>query len=172
MHAPVGRVLALAERVEEWPRILAHYRKVGVLAVRPEGRIIEMSAYRDGLPVPVRWRTLQRVDGDGTAASPYRVLYRHIGGVTRGMRVEWRIAPAGGALDVTIVHEFAPPWPWPGPWIALHIVCDFFVHAIADRTLAGIKHAAETQHTTPVTPERDLERVSSDDRARPEGSPR
>ena len=172
MHASAERVLALAERVEDWPRILEHYRKVEVLAVRPEGRIIEMAAYRDGVPAPVRWRTLQRVDGDGTAVAPYRVLYRHIGGVTRGMWVEWQIVAAGDALDVTIVHEFEPPWPWPGPWIARHIVCDFFVHGIADRTLAGIKRAAEAPHATPAAPRRGLEGNTSDDRGRREGSAR
>jgi aromatase len=71
------------------------------------------------------------------------VRYHHIGGVTRGMDVEWRIAPAGDGTDVIIVHRFAPPWPWPGSWIARRLVCGFFVHAIADRTLAGIKAYAE-----------------------------
>jgi hypothetical protein len=140
MHAQAATVLRLAERVEDWPRILAHYRLVAVLAVRPEGRIVEMSAYRMGVPVPVRWRAIQRVD-----AATGRVLYRHIGGVTRGMEVEWRIVPADGGVEVTIVHTFAPPWPWPGPLIARYIVCGFFVHAIADATLAGTKVAAEQQ---------------------------
>lgn len=138
MHAPAATVLDLAARVEQWPRILAHYRLVQVLAARPEGRIVAMSAYRAGVPLPVRWRAIQRVD-----AATNRVIYRHIGGVTRGMYVEWRIVPAARGVDVTIVHEFAPPWPWPGALIARYLVCGFFVHAIADATLAGIKAAAE-----------------------------
>ena len=134
----------MAERVEDWPRILTHYRKVEVLATRPEGRIVEMSAYRAGVPAPVRWRAIQRVEdrSDGSAVLP-RVVYRHIGGITRGMEVAWLLAPVDGGVDVTIVHDFAPNWPWPGRLIARYIVCDFFVHAIADRTLAGIKAAAE-----------------------------
>lgn len=138
MHAPAATVFDLAARVEEWPRILSHYRLVDVRAARPEGRIVEMSAYRAGVPVPVRWRAIQRVD-DPTR----RVIYRHIGGVTRGMYVEWQIVPAPDGVEVTIVHQFAPPWPWPGPLIARYVVCGFFVHAIADATLAGIKAAAE-----------------------------
>lgn len=140
MQATAATVLELAARVEDWPRILPHYRLVEVCAVRPEGRIVEMSAYRKGIPVPVRWRAIQRVD-----AATSGVSYRHIGGVTRGMAVAWRILPAGDGVDVTIVHDFAPPWPWPGPVIARVIVCGFFVHAIADATLAGIKVAAEQQ---------------------------
>lgn len=135
-------VFQLAERVENWPYLLAHYRRVDVLATRPEGRIVEMSAVRPPIPVPVRWRAIQQAEPDTK-----RVLYRHIGGVTRGMEVEWRIMPAGDGVDVTIVHRFAPPWPWPGPWIAREIVCGFFVHAIADRTLAGIKATAEHSGT-------------------------
>ncbi len=136
--APLDTVLSLAERVENWPTILTHYRRVDVLAVRPEGRIVEMAAVRRGVPVAVRWRALHKLDVPGQ-----RVIYRHIGGVTRGMYVEWQLRPIDGGVDVTIVHDFAPNWPWPGPWIARTIVCGFFVHAIADRTLAGIKAAAE-----------------------------
>jgi uncharacterized membrane protein len=138
MHAPPGVILRLAQDVEAWPRLLSHYRQVTALGERPEGRIVEMSALRQPLPVPVRWRAIQRVDaGAGT------ISYRHIGGVTRGMNVEWRIVAAGANTEVTIVHRFAPPWPWPGPWLARRVVCGFFVHVIAEQTLAGIARAAE-----------------------------
>lgn len=124
--------------MEDWPRILSHYRKVDVLAERPEGRIVTMAACRAGVPMPVGWKTLQTLDPDAG-----RVHYRHIGGVTRGMRVEWRLTSGSRGVDTTIIHDFSPPWPWPGPWIARAIVCGFFVHAIADQTLAGIKAMAE-----------------------------
>jgi hypothetical protein len=136
--APAEVVVRLAGRVEDWPKILAHYRRVDVRAVRPEGRIVEMAAVRRGVPVPARWRALQRVE-----AMDFRVLYRHVGGVTRGMVVEWRIVPVTEGVDVTITHDFAPNWPWPGTLIARYIVGAFFVHPIADATLAGIKAQAE-----------------------------
>ena len=91
--------------------------------------------------MPVRWRALQWLQAEHPRTGCY---YRHVGGVTRGMDVEWRIEPSAGGTDVTIVHRFAPNWPWPGALIARYLVCGFFVHAIADRTLAGIKTAAET----------------------------
>jgi hypothetical protein len=142
--APADLVLRLAARVEDWPILLAHYRRVEVLATRPEGRIVEMVAVRRGVPVPVRWRALQRVE-----VTAHRVEYLHIGGVTRGMQVTWQIVPASGGVDVTILHDFAPNWPWPGPLIARYLVCDFFVHAIADATLAGIRAAAEREAPEP-----------------------
>jgi hypothetical protein len=111
---------------------------VNVLAERPEGRIVSMAAFRTGVPLPVGWKTLQKVEPDSS-----RVRYLHIGGVTRGMRVEWRLTSGPRGVEATIVHDFAPPWPWPGPWIARVMICGFFVHAIADQTLAGIKAVAE-----------------------------
>ncbi|HWE64754.1 MAG TPA: hypothetical protein VHB98_23815, partial [Chloroflexota bacterium] len=73
MSADALTVLKLAERVEQWPQVLAHYQRVAVLAHRPEGRIVEMSAFRAGVPLPVRWRAIQRIDADTS-----RVIYRHI----------------------------------------------------------------------------------------------
>jgi len=136
--APIDTIFRLASRVEDWPRILSHYRTVDVLAERPEGRVITMAARRTGVPTPVRWKTLQRLEPDAG-----RVVYRHIGGVTRGMRVEWRLTAGSCGVEAMIIHDFTPPWPWPGPWIARAVVCQFFVHAIADQTLAGIKAVAE-----------------------------
>ncbi len=128
----------LAERVEEWPSLLSHYRKVEIRAERVEGRVVTMAAVRRGVPIPVRWKALQQIDS--TAG---HIVYRHIGGVTRGMYVEWRVTSCLGGVEARIVHDFAPPWPWPGPFLARAIVCNFFVHSIADQTLAGIKAAAE-----------------------------
>jgi uncharacterized membrane protein len=141
MRAPLDVIFRLAVQVEQWPCLLAHYRRVTLLAVRPEGRIVEMSAVRPPLPLPVRWRAIQAEDG-----SVRTVRYRHIGGVTRGMEVEWSMEMAGEIAVVTIVHRFAPPWPWPGPWLARRVVCGFFVHGIAERTLAGLGRAAEQEY--------------------------
>jgi uncharacterized membrane protein len=138
ISAPLDTVFRLAARVEEWPNILSHYRKVEIPAERPEGRVVTMAAVRRGVPIPVRWKALQRIDPDAG-----RIVYRHIGGVTRGMYVEWSLTSCPGGVEAHIVHDFAPPWPWPGPFLARIVVCNFFVHSIADQTLAGIKAAAE-----------------------------
>jgi hypothetical protein len=138
ISAPLDTVLRLAARVEDWPRLLAHYRQVEIRAERAEGRVVTMAAYRRGIPIPVFWKALQRVD-----AAAAHVSYRHIGGITRGMRVEWSLTSCPGGIEARIIHEFAPPWPWPGPWLARMVVCTFFVHSIADQTLVGIKAAAE-----------------------------
>ena len=138
ISAPFDTVFRLAARVEDWPSVLGHYRKVEILAERAEGRVVTMAALRQGIPIPVRWKALQRIDADSG-----RIFYRHIGGITRGMRVEWNLTSGPDGIEARIVHDFAPPWPWPGPLLAQVVVCKFFVHGIADQTLAGIKVAAE-----------------------------
>src|SRR5918911_2224040 len=79
-------VFRLAARVEDWPRLLPHYRWVRVLRQTPESRIIEMAARRD--VIPVRWTAEQRV-----FPRQRRITFRHIGGVTRGMDVVWKLTP-------------------------------------------------------------------------------
>ena len=52
------------------------------------------------------------------------------------MQVEWRIDPLGnGWLEVEIRHVFRPPWPVPDAVVHL-VVGEYFVNAVARRTLA------------------------------------
>lgn len=132
-----------AVRVERWPAILPHYRRV-VRVDGPAGGdgIVEMAAWRPFGPFawPTWWRSRMWVD-----ATRREIRYRHIGGITTGMDVLWTIEPAdGGCSDVTIVHE------WTGPrWGPLRrpaaewVIGPIFVHGIASRTLAGVARAAE-----------------------------
>ena len=86
-------IFRLAAKVEQWPRLLAHYRRVVPLAVRAEGRIVEMSAVRPHpLPFPVRWRAIQVVDA-GTGTVRYPAYQQH----SWGMEVEWHMETAGGS---------------------------------------------------------------------------
>ena len=60
----------------------------------------------------------------------------HIGGFTKGMDVSWLLTPEGDATRVTITHDFTLTWPLIGEFVAHRIVGQFFVDAIARRTLA------------------------------------
>jgi aromatase len=136
MQAPPSRVFSLAAEVEQWPRLLPHYRWVRVGEDRGEARVVEMAARRG--PFPVKWTSLQwRHPGEG------RIVYRHLAGVTVGMEVEWRLTPREGGTEVVIVHDLAPRH-----WLlrlppARRIAAEFFVKGIAARTLYHIKQAAE-----------------------------
>jgi hypothetical protein len=73
------------------------------------------------------------------------VRYRHIGGITRGMDVEWKLEERGDRVDVTIVHEWdGPRWPLISGIAANWVIGPVFIHGIASRTLAGVKRKAES----------------------------
>jgi len=139
--APFDRVFTAASTVTRWPDILPHYRWVRML---DEG-LVEMAAWRPfGLvKYPTWWvseMTIDRPAGE--------IRYRHVRGITRGMDVVWRLVEdgggSGGAVDVEIVHTWeGPRWPLIGGLAANLVIGPIFIHGIASRTLAGIKHAAE-----------------------------
>lgn len=143
ISAPADRVYAAASTVERWPEILPHYRWVRVLEPRDGGALVEMAAWR---PFgPLRWPTWWVSDMEVSPTARV-VRYRHVRGITMGMHVVWRVTPAPGregVTDVEIVHEWGgPPWPL-GGLIARLIIGPVFIHAIASRTLAGIRRHLE-----------------------------
>jgi hypothetical protein len=72
------------------------------------------------------------------------VRYRHVRGITAGMDVEWTLRDAADGVDVSIVHEWSgPAWPLIRQPAAEWVIGPVFVHGIASRTLAGLKHAVE-----------------------------
>ena len=139
--APFDRVFTAASSVTRWPDILPHYRWVRLL----DDGLVEMAAWRPfGLvKYPTWWvseMTIDRPAGE--------IRYRHVRGITRGMQVMWRMVEVGGGsggnVDVEIVHTWdGPRWPLIGRLAANLVIGPVFIHGIASRTLAGIKHAAE-----------------------------
>jgi ribosome-associated toxin RatA of RatAB toxin-antitoxin module len=138
-------VFAYAARVEDWPRLLPHYRSVRVIASGGGGRLVEMRARRDR--IPVWWWARQVVLPDER-----RIRYTHVRGVTRGMEVEWRITPAGGSVMVTIVHDLRLRWPLIGRIVADRIIGPKFVEPIAGATLDRIKWLVEHGPAVPPPP--------------------
>ena len=138
MHAPPERIFPLAADVERWPERLPHYRYVRRL--RGAGRRFAMGARRG--PIPVRWEAIQSPRPDDGV-----IEFVHIGGVTRGMTVAWRLEPradGSGMTDVSIEHRLELGWPIIGGWVARHIIGPQFVEAIAGRTLRRIRDLAES----------------------------
>ena len=141
MRAPLARVLEAAVEVERWPTLLSHYRWVRMLERQGDGGLVEMAAWRPfgRLRYPTWWVSEMWVDR-GAA----EVHYRHVRGITTGMDVVWRIEPVEGETNVTIVHQWTGPrWPLIGGAAADWVIGPVFIHGIASRTLAGIRHAVE-----------------------------
>lgn len=151
MAADLDRIVALAVDTERWPIILPHYRWVTLLDGGGDHKTVEMAARRGR--IPVKWRAVQDVERNG--GTPV-IRFRHIGGVTKGMDVAWTFSEKPGAVDVTIDHDFSPPWPVVGNVVADRIIGPHFVEAIAGRTLRTIKAIVEDR----------------DERFDPDGQPR
>ncbi|HEX8116029.1 MAG TPA: SRPBCC family protein, partial [Pyrinomonadaceae bacterium] len=145
VRAPVQHIFDLARRVEEWPAHLPHYRYVRFRERAADGGgLVEMSAFRPFGPLgwPTWWLSEMSVD----PRAPL-VRFRHVGGITTGMDVEWSFTPtADGGTRVRILHVWdGPRWPLIGVFAATAVIGPVFVHGIASRTLAGLARGAERQ---------------------------
>ncbi|HKG95537.1 MAG TPA: SRPBCC family protein [Gemmatimonadaceae bacterium] len=148
VRAPLGTIFELARRVDRWPEHLAHYRFVRYRERSPDGGgVVEMSAFRPFGPLgwPTWWASEMAVyHGDGRTGERPRIRFRHVGGITTGMDVEWSFDPAADGVLVRIVHAWdGPRWPLIGRFAAVRVIGPIFVHGIASRTLAGLAEAAE-----------------------------
>ncbi len=147
VRAPVATVFAIVRDVEHWPAHLAHYRFVKFRERAGDGGgIVEMSANRPFGPVnwPTWW--LSEMQVTGIAGPTPAVRFRHIGGITKGMDVEWAFTARDGGTQVELVHAWdGPKWPLIGVFAATTVIGPVFVHGIASRTLAGLARIAERE---------------------------
>jgi ribosome-associated toxin RatA of RatAB toxin-antitoxin module len=154
VHAPPQAMFRLASKVEKWPTYLAHYRYVRFREKRSDGGgIVEMSAFRPFVLAVRRWRVgpslkwptwwLSEMALDEVKPA---IRFRHIGGITKGMEVEWTFSSTPKGTHVRIVHLWnGPDWPVVGEFAATQVIGPVFVHGIASRTLAGLAEIAEKQ---------------------------
>jgi hypothetical protein len=148
VRAPVQLVFQIVRDVEQWPAHLAHYRFVRFRERASDGGgIVEMAANRPfGLfNWPTWWLSEMQVLGAaGTTGATPAVRFRHIGGITKGMDVEWRFEQSDGGTRMELVHAWdGPRWPLIGVLAATIVIGPVFVHGIATRTLAGLARIAE-----------------------------
>jgi hypothetical protein len=147
VRAPPSVIFDLALQVEQWPRHLRHYRYVRFRSRHIDGGgLVAMSAYRPfdlGRRARINWPTWWLSEMAVDAARP-AIRFRHVGGITRGMEVEWTFTPSHGDTHVRIVHLWkGPTFPLLGKWAAVNVIGPVFVHGIASRTLAGLSSVAE-----------------------------
>jgi hypothetical protein len=136
-----------SSEIEHWGKRLPHYIRVDILEnLTADGRKRKafMKAWRDILPVS--WTTVQTLEPNADPAKA-KVLYKHIGGVTKGMEVIWSFERLGDDYyRVNISHDWTPRWPLiGGP--AAYIIQTQIVHHIADKTLHSVKKLAAQAQT-------------------------
>ncbi len=142
-QAPPDLCFEVAANVEDWPRILPHYRWVRFHEKKGfASGVVEMAAWRPFpfFRYPTWWVSEMEHDPDART-----VTYRHIDGITRQMDVVWEVnAMDRGRTHLRIVHEWdGPRWPLIGGIAANLVIGPWFVSHIAGRTLAGVVREAE-----------------------------
>ena len=144
VRAPWRVIFDIAKSVEEWPAHLPHYRFVKFRERASDaGGLVEMSADRPFGPVgwPTWWLSEMSVD-EGAPA----IRFRHVGGITKGMEVEWSFRTVPEGTHVSVLHVWdGPPLPFIGIPAATVVIGPVFIHGIASRTLAGLARAAERE---------------------------
>ena len=155
VRAPLATVFELASQVELWPRYLPHYRYVRFRTRRSDGGgLVEMSANRPfqvkapggrgrlRFNWPTRWVSEMAVDKRRPS-----IRFRHVGGITKEMDVEWSFSPTPAGTHVRIVHLWDGPRRFHriGRLVARYLIGPVFVHGIASRTFAvAEREAAKT----------------------------
>jgi ribosome-associated toxin RatA of RatAB toxin-antitoxin module len=130
------QIMDFAFDLPRWPSFLPHYRWVRVLEEKGDRKTVEMACWRTG--IPLRWRSYLWVMRDQR-----RMRFQHIAGPARGMQVEWTLHPEGEQVRVTIHHDLSLEVPLVRTALGQWIVGEFFVGAVAGRTLAALKKAVE-----------------------------
>lgn len=141
--APPITCFRVASDVEQWPRILPHYRWVRFHSREAHGTgRVEMAAWRDfagPLRYPTWWVSDMRVAEDEPA-----IYFVHVDGITRRMDVKWAFEQVPQGTHVRITHAWSgPEWPLIGGIAWRHVIGPHFVSFIAGRTLAGVAREAE-----------------------------
>ncbi len=90
-----------------------------------------MAATRSG--IPISWTSEYWAD---TRALELHFL--HLAKWTKGMKVVWTLTPTRDGTRVEIVHDLKFRVPWLG-WLAEPIISGFFIHHVANKTLATFK---------------------------------
>lgn len=136
MKAPRERIFETAANLEEWPRLLPHYRYINYLERGTDRNVVIMAAIRDG--IPISWHSEQIID-----RALHQVRFTHLRAWTKGMRVVWnfRETPAGVLVEIT--HDLKFRFPLLAP-LAERIIGGFFIDNIANKTLRCLKEHLES----------------------------
>jgi ribosome-associated toxin RatA of RatAB toxin-antitoxin module len=143
MHAPRELIFDTAADLEQWPKILPHYRWIKYLERGPERNVVEMAAVRS--LVPISWTSEQIIDRERM-----EVRFHHLKAFTRGMDVVWTFTETPDGVLVKIEHVMRFRIRALAP-IAEPIIGGFFVHHVANQTLRAMKiHLEKQSHPQPA----------------------
>jgi len=143
IKAPTETIFAVASDLARWPDYLPHYRYNRFLSPMPWGGIVKMSAVRTF--IPTTWVSVYRIDTERR-----ELHFEHLRSAfnaTKGMLVVWTFTETPEGVRVEITHDLELHWPVIGGFVNKYIVGLFFIHHIANQTLAGLKRKVESMHS-------------------------
>jgi len=141
MKAELETIFKTAADLSQWPKILPHYRWVRYLEKSPRKNRVVMAAKRKWMPI--KWTSMQEVD-----VVRKEVRFLHLKAFTKGMRVVWTFEAVENGVLVKIEHHLRSAIPLIGPFIVNVIVGKFFIHYVANQTLASMKTYVESLDET------------------------
>jgi len=137
MQAPRAAIFETAAALENWPKILPHYRYIKYLERGKDRNVVIMAATRSG--IPISWTSEQIIDRE-----KIEVRFHHLKAFTKGMFVVWTFkeTPAGVLVEIAHdlnfrIHTLAP--------LMDPIIGDFFIGHVANRTLRCMKAYLESR---------------------------
>jgi uncharacterized membrane protein len=142
--APREQIFAVVSDLARWPEVLPHYRFIEFLGKEDGRQIVRMAATRSG--IPISWVSAYVAD-----PRTLELRFEHLRAWTKGMRVIWVLTPLREGTRVEIVHDLKFRVPGLG-WLAEAIIGRFFIHHVANRTLATFKAHLESQQASSVAP--------------------
>jgi ribosome-associated toxin RatA of RatAB toxin-antitoxin module len=134
IDAPRKVIFDTVSDLTKWPERLPHYRYVRIVGNDGMRDIVEMSAYRDR--IPISWVAAYEADRD-----VMELRFEHLVKWTKGMTVVWTLTPTRDATRVEITHSLKFRIP-PLAWLAEPII-NWFISYIATKTLAEFKALIE-----------------------------
>jgi ribosome-associated toxin RatA of RatAB toxin-antitoxin module len=131
IRAPKTAIFETAANLELWPKILPHYRYIRYLERSPDRNLVVMAAVRSGLPIS--WTSEQVID-----RANLEIHFHHLKAWTKGMHVVWSFKETPEGVLVEIMHELRFRIRALAP-VAEPIIGNFFIHAVASKTLRCMK---------------------------------
>jgi ribosome-associated toxin RatA of RatAB toxin-antitoxin module len=137
MQASRAEIFDAAANLENWPKILPHYRYIKYLERGTDRNVVIMAATRSG--IPISWTSEQIIDRE-----KIEVRFHHLKAFTKGMFVVWTFKETPAGVLVEIAHDLN------FRVLALAkvmepIIGDFFIGHVANRTLRCMKTHLESR---------------------------
>jgi len=137
MQASHAEIFETAANLENWPKILPHYRYIKYLERDGDRNVVIMAATRSG--IPISWTSEQIIDRE-----KIEVRFHHLKAFTKGMFVVWTFRETPAGVLVEIAHDLNFRVPLLAPAME-PIIGDFFIGHVANRTLRCMKTYLESR---------------------------